>query len=714
MSAAPPPQQAPSLASRLAGARVDLRPELQIIRHVFRGEPSYVVRDPASMQSFRLTAENYRVLVRISSERSLGEIFAMLVEDGVLSREDEAEFYRFVLTLHNLAFLSLPISDERALYQRWQAKQRARQKERALGFVSLRIPLWNPDHFLERTVPWMRWLYGRAAFVGWLLLMAVALWYAVQRFDELVRPAHGILDVANLPLLWATLIVLKVLHEFGHAYACKSRGGHVPEMGVMLILLTPLAYVDATSSWGFARRRDRIMVSVAGVYVESIIAAVALLVWATTPSPTVRIIAHNVVILASVVTVLLNLNPLMRFDGYYVLSDLLEIPNLRQRSERCVKAVLKRVLLGLHDPSPDGSRRFRAGLFAFGVAAIAYRVVIVLTISLLIATKAFLLGMVFAAVWIGTMLVGAVRGLVAYLWHAPETEDRRGRAIAVGVAVLAGLPLLAALLPVPASVRAGGVVEHRDEEVVRAEHAGFVADVKAREGQRVEAGTLLVRLENPLLEAAEREAEASLEVARLRASSFRATDPTRAVPEERTVAAREAQLAERRREVGALEVAADGPGLLVDVLAPQDRGRFVREGEPLARIGRGRFVVRVLLSESDVAEAEPAAGDRVRVRAAGAPGETLEGTVARIVPAGSREISQAALTHLAGGDIPVDPQGNVAGEPWFELEVELPGSDAAAVRDGMRAQVELAGQSETLARVLLRRLLRAGNRILQG
>jgi len=96
------------------------------------------------------------------------------------------------------------------------------------------------------------------------------------------------------------------------------------------------------------------------------------------------------------------------------------------------------------------------------------------------------------------------------------------------------------------------------------------------------------------------------------------------------------------------------------------------------------------------------------------PGETLEGTAARIVPAGSREISQAALTHLAGGDIPVDPQGNVAGEPWFELEVELPGSDAAAVRDGMRAQVELAGQSETLARVLLRRLLRAGNRILQG
>lgn len=717
MSASAPPTTAatsPGLAQRLGRARVDLRSDLQIFRHVFRGKPSYVVRDPTSMQSHRFGAEDYRIFVRISSEKSLAEIFRTLVAERSLHEEDEDEFYRFILTLHNLAFLNLPVSDDRSLYRRFVAKQRARRVERVLGFLSLKIPVWNPDDFLERTVRYTRWLFGRAAFAVWCVAMAACAAFVANNWREIASPQHGILEVGNLPVLWGLLVVLKVAHEFGHAYACKARGGSVPEMGIMLILMTPLAYVDATSAWGFVRRRDRIVVSLAGMYVESIIAAVALAVWASTPSAGVRVVAHDVLLLATVVTIALNANPLMRFDGYYVLSDLVEIPNLRARSEHCVRSVFKEVCFGIDDPVPETGRRLRMALFAFGIAAAIYRIVLVTSIALLVATKAFLLGMVFAVGYLGNQLLRLVRGLVNYLWRSPETSAQRRRAVTIGGAVLVGMPLLALLVPVPGSVHVPGVVGRENEMIVRAEQAGFLARMEVRGGEAVAPGAMVAQLENPALRGEVAEAEAGLEVARLQAAAYRAERSSRAVPEEEKVRARRAELAERERALASLEVRSPAAGAVVAALPAGEAGRFVEQGEPIARIADGAWAFRALLSEHDVASSRPRAGDRVRVRVAGAPWQTVEGEIIRVTPAGSKEIGDASLTQLAGGDIPVDGGGGKTDQPYFEITVRLSASDSRELRDGMRGQAQLEGQPEPLATSLLRRVLRAGNRIVQG
>ncbi len=713
-AASPTTEASSGLAQRLGRARVDLRTDLQVFRHVFRGRPSYVVRDPTSMQSHRFGAEDYRIFVRISSEKSLAEIFQALVAENRLHAEDEEEFYRFILTLHNLAFLNLPVSDDRALYRRHVAKQRARHVERMLGFLSLRIPIWNPDDFLERTVRYTRWLFGRPAFVVWCAVMMASLAFVAGNWRDLAFPQHGILEVGNLPLLWAILVVLKVVHEFGHAYACKARGGHVSEMGIMLVLLTPLAYVDATSAWGFVRRRDRVVVSLAGMYVESLIAAVALAVWASTPSAAVRVAAHDVLLLATVVTVALNANPLMRFDGYYVLSDLLEIPNLRARSEHCVRSILKEVFFGIDDPVPDTGRRLRAALFGFGIAAAIYRVVLVTSISLLVATKTFMLGMVFAVGYLGNQLWRLIRGLVNYLWHSPETSPQRRRAVAIGGAVLVGMPLLVLLVPVPGSVQVPGVVGRENETVIRAEQPGFLGRMAVRGGERVEPGALMAELENPVLRSELAEAVAGLEVARLQAAAYRAGKSSRVVPEEEKVRASQAELAERERALESLEVRSPTSGAVVSALPMGERGRFVERGEPIARIADGPWAFRALLSEHDVANSRPRAGDRVRVRVSGAPWEDVEGEIIRVTPAGSKELGESVLTQLAGGEIPVDGKGGEAVQPYFEITVRLSDGAARALRDGMRGQAELEGQREPLAASVLRRVLRAGNRILQG
>ena len=405
------------LADTLRSVHVGLRKDLQVSRHVFRGAVSYIVRDPMTFQSQRLDLGDYELFVSVHTSSSLFEIFNSLVERGKLSKGDEERFYQFVLSLHRLGFLRLPVSDDKLLYQRYLVRQRAKRREKLMGFLFLRIPLWNPDAFLDRTIHRARPLFGTPALILWTLLMISAGYVAAVNWHELLRPDQGVLVAGNLPLLWVTLIVLKILHELGHAYACKHYGGHVPEMGAYLIMFTPCAYMDATASWGFSRKGERLIVCFGGMYVESFIAAIAVFVWAATEQSLIHSLAYNVIFLASVVTILFNINPLMRFDGYYILSDLVEIPNLRQRSTRHVLSVLKRLLLGLKAATESGGRRLRATLLTYGVALSMYRAALLVTIAAVLIFKLHTVGLLLGGGFLAATGIGIVRSLMKYLWH---------------------------------------------------------------------------------------------------------------------------------------------------------------------------------------------------------------------------------------------------------------------------------------------------------
>jgi len=293
----------PSLAESLRNVHVGLRGEdLEVSRHVFRGVPCYIVRDPMTFQTQRLEVADYEVFVRIHAARPLSAIFSEQVDHGSLTAADEerstSSYFRFT----GWGFLQLPISDEKLLYRRYQQRRRLQRRNRLLGILFLRIPLWNPNAFLERTLRHVRFLYSKGCFCVWGLLLAAAFYVGAARWEELRQPLDGLLAARNLPLLWLTLIGLKVFHEFGHAYACRHYGGHVPEMGVYLILFTPCAYVDATASWGFTSKRERLVVCLAGMYVESIIASLAVFAWAATEPSVIHSLAYNVIFLAGVVT----------------------------------------------------------------------------------------------------------------------------------------------------------------------------------------------------------------------------------------------------------------------------------------------------------------------------------------------------------------------------------------------------------------------------
>lgn len=605
MSGTPPPHMRPSLAATLRPVRVGLREDLEVSRHLFRGVPSYIIRDPMTFQSQRLDLADYEIFVSIDATTPLSEIFDDLVRRRKIGANDEEKFYQFVMSLHRLGFLRLPISDDKLLYRRYQMRQRARRREKLMGFLFLRIPLWNPDAFLDRTIHLARPLFSRGFFVIWILLVVSAGYVAARHWDELLEPLEGVLVARNLPLMWVTLIVLKLFHELGHAYACKHYGGHVPEMGAFLIVFTPCAYMDASTSWGFTRRRQRLVVCCAGMYVEAIIAALAMFFWAATEPSLLRSLVYNVIFLASVVTVLFNINPLMRFDGYYIASDLTEIPNLRPRSSQYLLGLLKRFLLGVSPPPETGEWRLRAILFVYGVAATIYRVFLMIAITAILISKMFVLGIVLGVFFLGGTLLVSVRKLTAYLWYAEETALKRWRAVGLSMLILIGLPAGLAFVPLPSQVQAAALIVAEHETVVRVRTPGFLEQVTVEYGQLVDVGDSLAQLADDACLEEIAQAEANVQASKIRRDAYRIDEPVRVLQEEAGGTVHQRALEEARSKLTDLHILAPSAGRIVECLQDSDTGSFLAKGNPVAAIVTGRWQVRAVLTEDQIVRSAP-------------------------------------------------------------------------------------------------------------
>jgi putative peptide zinc metalloprotease protein len=613
-----------------------------------------------------------------------------------------------------LNFLNLPVSDDELLFKRHLQRSEARSKGHLMNFIFFKMPLLNPDSLLNRTQHLTRFLFTRWFFAFWVVLMAGAGLLVIRDLDKLFLPIEGILAANNLPLIMVLLIVLKVIHEFGHAYACKRFGGHVPEMGVYLIVFAPLAYVDATSSWGFPLKRHRLLVGLAGVYFESIVTALAVFTWFFTGPGLLHDIAYNVIFLAGVTTVIFNLNPLMRYDGYYVLSDLSEIPNLRQRATHYVIQSLKRIFLGLKTGTRPGTLGLRLFLFFYGTAASLYRITLVLAISAAIASKLLVVGLLIAGYYAGGTLVKVLFKVGQYLFMSPEAAPVRWRAVTLGLLLLIAIPWSILSIGLPNTVRVAGIFGTEEEKLVRASVDGFVEEIRATHGNIVASEEILVSLVNDTLGEALARASSDLAVSRLRLDAFQAVNPVRAKQEQKRSEVLRFEMDQCLRDVDELTVRSPREGRVIEILTLRDKGRFLTKGDPIATIASGRWEIRAVLNEAEFVDARPAVGDTLRVRTSAKPGALLEAIVRRIVPRGTRNALEESLTQKGGGSIPVDPETSAAAESYFEIVLELTDEKPSWLLHGMTCQVLCPGERDTLGTLIMRRISRFITRFMES
>jgi putative peptide zinc metalloprotease protein len=673
---------------RVASLRPRLRSHARIHRHRYRGEIWHVLEELTMERFFRFRPGVYSVVGQMDGHRTVEELW----QDACSRMGDDAptqdEMIQLLSQLYRGDVLQCDAPPDAAeLLERYEEQARRRWQSKLFSVFSWSFSLLDPERILRFLLPVVRPFFGWPGALVWLGVVVPALVLLGLHWTDLTE---GVLDRVFVPgnvlLLWLLFPVIKIFHEFGHAFAVKAFGGEVHDMGIMLLVFTPVPYVDASSSWAFREKWKRSLVGAAGMVTEVFIAALALYFWVNAEPGVARTIAYNIVFIASVSTIFFNANPLLRFDGYYILADLLEIPNLRARSNAYLMYLVERYLFGSRDAElPDATPSERAWFVSFGVLSFLYRVFVVTAILLFVATKFFVLGILLAVFALTFWLVAPIAKGIHFLISSPRLRSVRGRAVLVTVLVVAVLGTGVALVPVPYRTMTEGVVWIPEESLVRAGAEGFVARVDAASGAHVEEGALLVELRNPLLETDERVLLARIAELRARYVQYLSVDPVQADSTQGEIREAEGTLGRVREEVEALRVVSPAAGTFV-VPMPEDLpDRFVRKGDLIGYLLEGPEVtVRTIVSQ-DLIDMVRSRTERVDVRLAEALDEPVPATFLRVVPGATERLPSRVLGTVGGGRIPTDPsdfEGLTAMEKLFQIDLGLPVSSGGAYLGG--------------------------------
>jgi putative peptide zinc metalloprotease protein len=714
-----------------------LRPDLIAAQVEMSGAPTWVVKDPLTLEHFHFSPEEHTLMELLRRPTSLTELEREFGRRFSPRTITEQEIWNFLSRLHESGLLTSDAEGQGDELLRRMRKERSRRWASSIAqLTAIQFRGVNPDRILTAVHDECRWLFSKAALAVALIIIIYAASLVVGHFDEFrarLPEISAFVDVRNWLWLIAAIASVKILHELGHALACKHFSGEVHELGVMLLAFVPCLYCDVTDSWRLASKWQRIAVSAAGMLVELVIAAVATIVWWHAKDGVLSLVALDVMVISTVHTLAVNGNPLLRYDGYYILSDLVESPNLWQRSRDALHNIASRLVLGLRaDDDALVPQRHRAWLAAYAIASKLYLAIVVVAIIWGLArvlypwhleTLAFAIG----ATACGSMAAAPVIGAVRFVQNPSRRgEVRRGR-----LATVAGLALVAVVFilawPVNYYVRAPLVVLPDDAARVYATEGGALATALPA-GARVDAGQTIAKLDNPDVEVelARLSGDYELQKLQLRDLELLRGDDAEAnakIPATKAAVDNLArQLADRRRDAERLTLAAPIAGTVIPVprldstqpdngrlsewsgaiLDEQNRGALVEPGTLVCFVGDPSHTSATLVVEdTDIERVRP--GQQVRLRLDQLPGQILVGEVIDVArrdpqPADSAKVARADLAPLFAGLFP--PGGDSV---HYQVRVRLnsPPQDLAI---GGRGQAKIAAERITLARWIMRYL----------
>lgn len=696
---------------RVAGLRIALRPALQIRKQYFRSEKWYVLQDCFDQRFYRFRPSAYQFLARLRPDRTVQEAWEECIASSPEDAPTQPEVIQLLSQLYqaNLLQTELP-PDSAKLFQRRQQREQRQLRATLMNLLFLKLPLWDPDAFLKKCVEPLKFLVTPWAVVVWLLVVLSGVKVALDHFPELRDQGAASLAPDSLALLYLTFIVTKAVHEFGHGFFCRAFGGEVHRLGVMLMVLNPMPYVDATASWAFRSRRQRILVSSGGMIFELFFAALAAWVWAYTGPGTLHRFAGNVMLIASVSTLLFNINPLIRFDGYYILSDLVDQPNLAMRAWQEVRFAFERWVCGVKKAvSTAGSGKERGWLIAYGLASAVYRIVIGAGIVLYIGNQFFELGLLLAAFFLLSWSILPLIRFVGYLANTPALQRHRARAWGITGATAVAVIGILGFVPMPHAFRAPGVIEAERFQQLFAPGDGFVEEVAAESGRVVEPNALLVRMSNPELELQLTQALAKeKELLALRESALSGA-PAALDPLDKRLAALKKRLANLHQQQALLAIQTTEKGVWVAPHKGEWTGAWMARGTPLGElVNPEAFRFSAVVSQDEAALLFQEKMRKVEIRLKGQAGVCIPASIQRIVPARQDELPSAALGWRSGGEVavrPGDESGRHTAEPFFKVLATVHPVNDALLLHRRSGQIRFELAPTPLAAQWWRRLL---------
>jgi len=685
---------------RVEALRPRLRSMVQTFRQHYRGQMWHVVRDPANNQFFRLNDASYFFIGLLDGKRTVAEAWRIANEQLGDRAPTQPEVIQLLGQLYasNLLVAELP-ADSAGIFERYRKKVHREIRSYLANVLFMRIPLWDPDQMLNRWIRAVGWIFSPVGFVLWAVLIGFALMQLAGQGAALVAQSRRVLDPSNWIYLYISMAFTKALHELGHGFACKKygreshSGGEVHTIGLMFLVFVPVPYVDASSAWALRNKWQRAIIGAAGMYVELAVAAIAAIIWTRTAPGAINSIAYNTIFIASVSTLLFNGNPLLRFDGYYILSDIIESPNLAQRSKDYLFYLVKRYVFGstlVRYPMVGSGER--PWFVVYGIAATIYRLIISAGILLFVWNQIPMVGVILAGLAIVTWIIVPLVKFVHYLAVHDELSRVRPRAVWTSAAFAGAVVVSIGILPVTEHARGEGVVEPNNLAIIYSIEDGFIEEVLPTETM-VQAGDVLVRLRNEELEA--RREEILAHRRRIQAQLRASEEATVRQIALRSLDALDQQLASVDERIERLHVRAPMAGRWIAPEWSRMRGLYAKRGERIGMVADvNDLIIRVaadqLLGPRIKNELPDGAVDaQVDVRVRGRPDVRFAGRIRHIDESGKRDLPSAALGYLGGGELAVtgeDESGTRTAEAFFEVVID-PMQSPAELYSGQRVVV---------------------------
>lgn len=644
---------------RVANLKPRLASHVEVQKHRYRGRSWYVLMDTHNARSHRLTPSAFKLILAMDGKQTMDQIWQQVVKHSGTDAPGQTAVIQLLGQLHSNDLLVCNIAPDSAeLFTRFEKQSRSLFWKNLRNPLSIRIPLIDPDAFLQATLPLVRPWFSRFGFMLWLLWVVMGMLLAAQHWQEITENiADRVLSTDNLLMLWLAFPAVKILHELGHAYACRVLGGPVHEMGVMLLVGMLVPYVEASSSSGFHNKWHRFLVGAAGMMVELAVASLAMLLWTLLEPGALRSSLYNIMVIASVSTLVFNGNPLMRYDGYYMLSDWVEIPNLAARGSQYWYFLINRFGFGVLKPeSFDASLGERWWFLLYTPLSYVYRLTVMLGIALYLAEKFLLIGAVIGLMYFYTLILTPLYKATVYVLTDPNLNATRQRTIWVSGGFIGILFIVIGLTPFPLRTQFEGVIWLPKQAQVRAGIPCFVRHVTMPSGSLVHPGELLVECEDPELMAQIKIYKARIEEINAQRMAEWRKDRNQAEITRQALVQAKADLKRAEQKAALLSIRSNSSGLFFIDRELDLPGRFMQQGDLVGFVvDRSRDIVRIVVPQNDI-DLVRRNVDSIQVRLAENPDRVIPARLIREIPAADTELPSSALATEGGGQETLDPR----------------------------------------------------------
>ena len=693
-------------------ARLKLKDSLRFTMRQSAASLEYLLEDESTGRFFRVGLPQYTFLTMLDGNRTISTALmktATLLRQNAIDENEAASLCKWAIES------GLVDSEVGNSAQRREEQHEMQQKAQLVSYLNpmmLRMPLFNPDSIVTDIARYASFIISPMGLMVWLTVVVYGFLRLSMHWNEFFIDrieSFGASDLLWIAVAW---MVLKVIHELAHSLVCKKFGGRVKNCGFLLLLMIPMPYVDVTSSWRFDNKWKRILTSAAGMMAEVFIAAIACLIWIEAAPGPIRYHCGNLIISATVHTLFFNINPLMKFDGYYMLSDFLELPNLATHGRQWLKGQFKWLYFGAK-PAALKETGYRAlAVKAYGILAMAWFGFIAVGMSLaasgLIEGFGLVIALIACILWVGIPLFK----LISFTISGTDTERPNrvwfASAIAITLLLVGGF---LGFCPSPSVITAPVVIEFEEWSIIRSNAAGFAKQIHVADGDTVNEGDLLVTLENKDIGLELASLKIDIEISKLRIDNlFNAGEISQVQHERESLTSMLERKSELDARISDLKIFAPRSGTVLARDLGTLKGQYMTPGEEIMSIGKPGDMHAVGLAEqTDVDWILENPDSDVELQVWGRyESAMIPGKITKIDPRARDDLPNEAFAAAAGGPLAVVPRSQVESgqeeadgdlmltEPRVKLEIALEPEDRQDLLAGQSGILMVRNRNENM------------------